>query len=108
VEHEEIEFGRNSQVPPGNSSSGQPKANPKLKPPRRKRRARGQTQKIQARAPKLAKGANARAHEGRCYELGFQREGDVPSVAVTGPISLQLNVEGRDTTLGRKSGTPLA
>jgi hypothetical protein len=29
------------------------------------------------------------------------------SVAVTGPISLQLNIEGQDTALGRKSGTPL-
>jgi hypothetical protein len=50
VEHEETEFGRNSRVPPGNSSSGQPKANPKLKPPRNKRRARGQPQKIQQKS----------------------------------------------------------
>jgi hypothetical protein len=107
AEHEETEFGRNSRVPPGNSSSGQPKANPKLKP-QRKRRARGQPQKIRVGAPKLARGANARAHEGRRRELGLQREGDVPSVAVTGPISLQLNVEGRDAALGRKSGTPPA
>jgi hypothetical protein len=107
VEHEEIEFGQNSQVPPGNSSSGQPKANPKLKPPRRKCRARGQPQNIRVGAPKLARGANAHAYEGQCHELGLQREGDVPSVAVTGPISLQLNVESRDTALGHKSGTPL-
>jgi hypothetical protein len=108
AEYKETEFGQNSRVPPGNSSSGQPKANPKLKPPRRKRRARGQPQKIQAGAPKLARGANAHAHEGRCHELGLRREGDVPSVAVTGPISLQLNVEGRDAALGLKSGTPPA
>jgi hypothetical protein len=108
AEHEETEFGQNSQVPPGNSSSGQPKANPKLKPPRRKRRARGQPQKIRVGAPKLARGANARAHERWCRELGLQREGNVPSVAVTGPFSLQLNVEGQDTALGCKSGTPLA
>jgi hypothetical protein len=108
AEHEETEFGRNSRVPPGNSSSGQPKANPKLKPPRRKRRARGQPQKIRAGTPKLVRGANARAHEGRCRELGLRREGNVPSVAVTGPISLQLNVESRDAALGRKSGTPPA
>jgi hypothetical protein len=73
--------------------------------PRRKCRARGQPQKIRAGAPKLARGANARAHEGRCHELGLQREGDVPSVAVIGPISLQFNVESRDAALGRKSGT---
>jgi hypothetical protein len=108
AEHKETEFGRNSRVPPENSSSGQPTANPKLKPPRRKRRAKGQPQKIRVGAPKLARGANTRAHEGRCRELGLQREGDIPSVAVTGPISLQLNVEGRDTTLGCKSGTPPA
>jgi hypothetical protein len=106
AEHEETEFGRNSRVLPGNSSSGQPKANPKLKPPKRKRSARGQPQKIRVGAPKLARGANTCAYESRCRELGLQREGDVPSVAVTGPISLQLNVEGQDATLGRKSGTP--
>jgi hypothetical protein len=108
AEHKETEFGRNSRVPPGNSSSGQPKANPNLKPPKRKRRARGQPQKIRVGAPKLARGANTCAHEGRCCELGFQREGDVPSVAVTRPIFLQLNVEGRDTALGHKSSTPPA
>jgi hypothetical protein len=56
-------------------------------------------------SPKLARGANACAHEGWCHELGLQRGGDVPSIAVTGPISLQLNVEGRDAALSRKSGT---
>jgi hypothetical protein len=108
VEHEEMEFGRNSQVPPGNSSLGQPKANTKLKPPRRKRRARGQPQKIRVGAPKLARGANTRLHEGQCHKLGLQREGNVPSVAVTRPIFLQLNVEGWDAALSHKSGTPPA
>jgi hypothetical protein len=104
AEHEETDFGRNSRVPPGNSSSGQPKANPKLKPPRRKRR--GQPQKIRVGAPKLARRANTHAYEGQCHELGLQREGNVPSIAVTGPISLQLNVGGWDAILGHKSGTP--
>jgi hypothetical protein len=52
AEDEETEFGRNSRVPPGNSSLGQPKVNPKLKPHRRKCRARGHPQKIQVGAPK--------------------------------------------------------
>jgi hypothetical protein len=59
-------------------------------------------------APGLAGGANALAHEGQSGELGLRRESDVPSVAVTGPIALQLDVEGWDTAPGGKGSAPLA
>jgi hypothetical protein len=56
-------------VPPGNSSSGQPKANPKLKPPEDSAGPGSSPRRIRVGAPGLVGGANALAHEGRMTKM---------------------------------------
>jgi hypothetical protein len=66
-----MEFGQNFRVPPGNSSSGQPKANSKLKPPEDSAGPGSSPRRIWVGALGLVGGANALAYEGQSGELGF-------------------------------------
>jgi hypothetical protein len=69
---------------------GSQKANPKLKPPTRTgqgeqpQMTRGRTRGLKGRADSLP-------HEGRSGESLLRGHSDVPSLAITGPVSLQLD-----------------